>query len=82
VTKRIADDPELYDGLTLTSATALSAQIRQYGAPPDLTTVLVLAPHPDEERTSSSGRAEFEVDGYQARMLRDLLNIATARGFL
>jgi hypothetical protein len=73
--------PELTEGLTdwaVVDRETVGAQIRSWGANND--TVLVVA-IPEPLRTTETSEP-FMLDAGAARMLRDLLNIATARGYL
>lgn len=68
--KAIGDDPEFFHGLTMWGD-EWSAQIR------DDEVILYFA-HGD----ASPGGTEYAIDAEEARRLRDLLNVATARGAL
>ena len=80
-TTSIDSDPELFHGLTVTQGDPgnirVSAQLRDYADG----NRLALYIGPGAERSTEVGEPAI-LPAEDARALRDLLNVATARGFL
>lgn len=74
-------DPEFWDGLTMWGLFG-SAQVREVSnLDGDSQPQLVLYVKPDAERSAEDGHP-YVIGAYDMRRVRDLLNIATARGML